>query len=53
MKKCKIVIFKNNEGTVKGVLFNWIKTMYDKEGSKEGNKEGNKWGDKFVTEDYS
>ena len=49
MKKCKIVIFKNNEGTVKGVLFNWIKTMYD----KEGNKEGNKWGNKVVTEDYS
>ncbi|WP_207667053.1 hypothetical protein [Lachnoanaerobaculum orale] len=45
MKKCKIVIFKNNEGTVKGVLFNWIKTVYD--------KEGNKWGNKVVTEDYS
>ena len=25
MKKCKIVIFKNNEDTVKGVLFNTLK----------------------------
>ena len=25
MKRCKIVIFKNNEDTVKGVLFNTLK----------------------------
>ena len=50
MKRCNCFgKIYNNEDTVKGVLFNWIKTMCD----KEGNKEGNKWGNKFVTEDYS